>query len=106
MTKTVLRNLLFTIAIGMSTLLIPKAARAVDAQCANNTNQAYLACLDVCNNPACNNCANPSACQYNWPITSPCTGGYHLDLCNDGPTCAMACAVNRDSDLTDCHFGC
>jgi len=110
MNKTILRNLLLTITIGLAAWLwLPNTAEACDAkcQCLNNTQAAYQNCIAVCNSAPCNNCSgDPGACVYDWPMTSACTGGYVVQMCFDSNTCANACAVNRDSDKTDCFFGC
>ncbi len=104
MNKIILRNILFTVAIGIAALLVPRAADTCDAkcQCMNNTEQAYLECVNFYNSAPCSACANPGACLFDWPVTSACTGGYRLDLC-DG---VDNCAASRDSDMNDCSWGC
>jgi hypothetical protein len=102
MKKTIIRNLLFTLVIGMGTLSLPRLANACDAvcQCGLTAQQDYALCQQRCNSSPCNNCAgDQSACVTDFPCGEEAS-------CDPFFTCIQGCTGAYDAARFDCHAGC
>jgi hypothetical protein len=101
MKKTIIRNLLFTLVIGVGILLVPRVASACDAscQCAITAQHDFAACQANCNSSPCNNCAgDQAACTYDFACEEA--------SCDPFFTCSQACTGAYDAQRFDCHGGC
>lgn len=106
--KIIVRNLLFTLAIGAGVLLfLPNPASAAQCTgqclCVQEAHEDWAACVANCNSTACDNCATPAneaACIFNF------RGCGEQASCTAPNTCSAACNGAYEASIFDCHGGC